>query len=1121
MSGDYSKDSFDALRDYAGVFLQQGRPVLDSDWNEMVAIFERRMRAGTVDTIGRAVVPRETPRGFEVRFGEGGLEIGEGHFYLDGVLYQNHGRANFFGTDPAAPDPVFDRARPATEAGFPDPEGVLDEMISPPSGDYIRYDDQPYWPTPAPLPDAGTHLAYLVGWQRQVTPIQAPELLDPALGGVDTTTRLQSVWQVRVLPNVGTAATCATADENLPGWRELTAPSTARLTTDTVDIEDPEDPCLVPPTEGYTGLENQFYRVEIHARRDPDGDGDGQGAWGFKFSRENASVLSSVEAIAADGESVTVGRIGRDEVLRFAPGDWVEITDDVREFNHRSGQMLRIADVDPETREIEFETAIAPDLIPTGVGDNTLAARHTRLIRWDQRGVIRLADETVWVDLDADGSDGLIPVPADGRPVVLESGITVSFGTAPGPGTYREMDHWRFWARTAGTQIQRLREAPPDGVQRHYARLGVINPNGGVEDCRIFWPPLFTGDGETDEGCGCTVCVTADLHNSGQLTINMAIAEVGQLGGTVCLEAGLYTLSEPVEIRDRNAIRLVGQGLGTILAYSGAEGAVRVESANDVMLERFIVIATPADTPANAPLPVHGVTGVDTNLLTLRRIGVLVAGTAGGDSFDFGIALDGMQVGTQIDECISVAPHALGSRSTYGLDQDGDLQFVALAEVRVQDCILFGGRRGILFDRAAISIAATIFTRNLILSLENGMQMRIAEIPLASLSIDASTVFAGRTGAVLAAGTLRIQDCEITGGEDAGDALVVAGPLVPDLIGDAQVIGNTLFGVAGAGIRINGAHDTMLIKRNIIRDAGQAGILTDPGTTIRHLAVDNNAIDRVGVTEGAPFGIGIGLTGVASGQVAGNSVRNVGAAGFSGQVFAGIVVQAVGSVDISSNVVSDIGTDEPESRNLGIFAGQPFLGVNINANRIVGELSASDDTINWQAILIGDITQGTPTRGNLGVAAAGYTSNLPDREASSEVYFAADGNTWSASAEGMVALLPSVPSQITVTANQARTALQLSTAMISLLAPGARGMTFANNQIDLDGGGGVSEVVLLGAPRVSAASNTVTHNSDSISMRIVTGAEGAAAPVGNITTSRILVEPGGMPAAFAPLNLRN
>ncbi len=1114
MSGDYSRDSFDALRDYAGVFLQQGRPVLDSDWNEMVAIFERRMRAGTVDTIGRAVVPRETPRGFEIRFGAGGIEIGEGHFYLDGSLYQNHGRANFFGNDAASPDPVFDRARRATEAGVPDPEGVLDEMIPPPSGDYVSYTMQPYWPTPTLLPDAGVHLAYLVGWQREVTPIQAPELLDPALGGVDTTTRMQSVWQVRILPNVGTAATCSTPDDDLIGWIETITPSTARLTTGTVDIEEPEDPCLVPPTEGYTGLENQFYRVEIHAQRNDDG--SGQGAWGFKFSRENASVQSSIEAIAADGESVTVGRVGRDEVLRFAPGDWVEITDDIREFNHRSGQMLRVADVDPETREIEFEGSIDADLVPSGDPGDTLAIRHTRLTRWDQRGVIRLADETEWVDLDADGSDGLIPVPEDGTAVVLENGITVSFATAPGPGTYHEMDHWRFWARTAGTQIQILRDAPPNGIQRHYARLGIINPNG-VNDCRIFWPPLIPqGDGE---GCACTVCVTPELHNSGALTINDAIAQVGDLGGTVCLEAGFYAVSQPVEIRDRNAIRVVGQGLATVLAYRGAGGAVQVESSNDIKLERFTVIAGTPDLPTNVPPPVHGVTAVNTALLALRQIGVLVMTENAEDRFDFGIALDGMQVGTKVEECISIAPHAIGSRSSYGLDQDGDLQFVAMAEVRVLDCILFGGRLGVLFDRAAFSIAATLLSRNAILSFGSGIRIRTAEIPTASLSVEATTIFAGQTAAFLSAGTLRVQDCEISGGDDTGDGLVLAEPMVPELIGDAQIIGNTVFTLAGAGIRIVGAHDTVMIKRNIIRDTGEAGILTDAGTSIRHMAVDNNAIDRVGVAEGARFGIGIGLTGVESGQVVGNSVRNVGRAGFSGQIYAGIVVQAVGSVDISSNVISDIGSAEPESRSYGIFARQPFLGININANRIFGELDQSDDVVDWRAILIGDPTRETPTRGDLGLVAAGYTSDLPGRAPTDEVYFAVEGRTWRASSRNLAALLPAVASQITVTANQARAGTQLADAMISLFEPGARGLTFANNQVDLDARGGVSEVVLLGAPRVAAASNTVVHSTEGFSMRIVTGAPGATTPVGNITSSRILVEPGGMPTAFAPLNV--
>ena len=125
MSGDYSRDSFDALRDFAGVFLQQGRAVLDADWNEMVELFERRIRASTVDTIGRCVVPRETLTGFKVQLdGAGSFAIGRGRLYLDGMLLECHGQADFDGSDVNLPDPVFDRGRDV-ETG---PEGVLDEF---------------------------------------------------------------------------------------------------------------------------------------------------------------------------------------------------------------------------------------------------------------------------------------------------------------------------------------------------------------------------------------------------------------------------------------------------------------------------------------------------------------------------------------------------------------------------------------------------------------------------------------------------------------------------------------------------------------------------------------------------------------------------------------------------------------------------------------------------------------------------------------------------------------------------------------------------------------------------------------------------------------------------------
>ena len=55
--------------------------------------------------------------------------------------------------------------------------------------------------------------------------------------------------------------------------------------------------------------------------------------------------------------------LGRDEVLRFNTGDWVEITDDVREFSQRAGEMRQIT-VNEAARRITFTGALPAEMIP-------------------------------------------------------------------------------------------------------------------------------------------------------------------------------------------------------------------------------------------------------------------------------------------------------------------------------------------------------------------------------------------------------------------------------------------------------------------------------------------------------------------------------------------------------------------------------------------------------------------------------------------------------------------------------------------------------------------------------------------------------------------------------------
>src|SRR5215475_15007132 len=181
MAGDYTRFTFKPQRDYSGVLKQQGRVDLDADFNELIEIIDRRWRSETVDIISHCVVPNTTPDAFLITpTALGSFDIGIGRMYVDGIQVENHGL-------------------PPLEY-----QADLGEMrgVSP-----IPYDDQPYLPAPLPPVLAAapntTDLVYIDVWQREVTVLEDPSIREIALGGPDTTTRRQSVWQVRVLADVG------------------------------------------------------------------------------------------------------------------------------------------------------------------------------------------------------------------------------------------------------------------------------------------------------------------------------------------------------------------------------------------------------------------------------------------------------------------------------------------------------------------------------------------------------------------------------------------------------------------------------------------------------------------------------------------------------------------------------------------------------------------------------------------------------------------------------------------------------------------------------------------------------------------------------------------------------
>ena len=246
MSFDNSRFTFNPQKDYAGVVMQQGRVQLDSDWNEWLAEMIRRTQAGTLDTLGRAVYPATTPFAFHITVSASGgtneLKIGPGRLYVDGLLAENHGDPATAQWDPALAE--------MSNTPQPPPEPR-------PAPSTTR--KQPFMPPGTKVPAGnGPFLAYLDVWIRPVDYLNDPDLIDKAVG-VDSTGRLQTVWQVRLLDLANSPRRdCDSTIANFPP-----APSGGLLTTGTTPTA-PSGPCCLTSGSAYTGQENQFYRVELH-----------------------------------------------------------------------------------------------------------------------------------------------------------------------------------------------------------------------------------------------------------------------------------------------------------------------------------------------------------------------------------------------------------------------------------------------------------------------------------------------------------------------------------------------------------------------------------------------------------------------------------------------------------------------------------------------------------------------------------------------------------------------------------------------------------------------------------------------------------------------------------------
>lgn len=483
MKGDFTRDTFDPVKSFSRVLMQQGRVQLDADWNEQTSILLHYVRtlaadilgphAGPTDAMGFDLITSEAVQAWitngldpEAQWGkiepdperrrilrkavevDNDVAIDTGRYYVQGVLVENH-------------RPIL-----CTEqAGYPfSPETELPNLKG------------KEW------------VAYLDVWERHITYVEDDHIREVALGGADTCSRAQVVWQVKhLLRGNQDAFDCDSVEsllarKNLPKLRARAQHGTAS-----------PEVCSVSPESQYRGLENHLYRVEIH-EVDIEALGGGKDknkkprmTATFKWSRENGSIGFPI--VSLSGDTVVVANLGRDQCAQLKAGDWVEVCDDELALREQSGPLALVVRVDRDEMKVTLKWPAGVTVLPSYAEGQT-PSKHPLLRLWNHAG------ELV-------AYHGALPIIESAMPdegwMELEDGVQIWFAEGV---EYRVGDYWLIPARVATGNIEWPARLDNEGVPQ-LNKPAELSPHGP----KHYYAPLYQG-GNGDPGtvdCRCTV----------------------------------------------------------------------------------------------------------------------------------------------------------------------------------------------------------------------------------------------------------------------------------------------------------------------------------------------------------------------------------------------------------------------------------------------------------------------------------------------------------------------------------------------------------------------------------------------------------------------------------------
>ena len=443
-------------------------------------------------------------------------------------------------------------------------------------------------------------LAYLEGWERHITAVEDPGVLENALGGdTDTTTRGRSTGQVKLA--------WVPANFDLEAFAEalcnpVLADGTLNVTTPPADPN--PDPCALPVQGGYTGRDNRFYRFEVHT-------GGALGDALLKWSRDNGAELFAV--VEATDQTLT---FPANTLLQ--PGDLVEVlTAETIELGDASPATLDGAS-DSFTPSVKAVGRLARLQASTSSGTGvTFSLREP-----DGVAVVTLAPHFGPFPsntLKVRRWHGLIDTTAAPVPNVheIENGIEIELEGSFSPG-----DYWQYEARAGSDNANGPFQTSPHGPERSFGPLALLQFTASNQPLLLErwlddrFPPLceltaddiyFDGDRigtdsdtvqevieelweRTGGGC-CEFTLQPPQGDAGAAITDILQDSQGEV--KICLEPGIYNFTTTVEITGRK-VGLKGCPRAVLVA-TGNPPLFHVTDAGRLQLEDVILFSRSAE----------------------------------------------------------------------------------------------------------------------------------------------------------------------------------------------------------------------------------------------------------------------------------------------------------------------------------------------------------------------------------------------------------------------------------------------------------------------------------------------------------------------------------------------